>query len=178
MKRRKERKRKMMIDVFVIALTLSLITGNIKNILKYEYRGLYLFAVPFVLQLLPWKAITVPVSFFMLFLFFVWNRKLPGFKIMAVGAVLNGFTMSVNGGKMPVWEPTLRLLNLGLDFKHSTFTEFSWKTMLADYIPVYFPWGRKSVISVGDILVFIGVFIFFVLKPRFQSQPSRVPHES
>lgn len=63
----------------------------------------------------------------MLFLFFVWNRNLPGFKLMAAGAVLNGFTMSVNGGKMPVWEPTLRLLNLGLDFKHSVFTEFPGK---------------------------------------------------
>lgn len=117
----------MMVDVFIIALILSLITGNIKNILKYNYRGLYLFAVPFFLQFLPWKEITVPVSFFMLFLFFVWNRNLPGFKLMAAGAVLNGFTMSVNGGKMPVWEPTLRLLNLGLDFKHSVFTEFPGK---------------------------------------------------
>ena len=168
----------MMIDVFLIALLLSILTGNIKNVLKYNYKGLYLFAVPFVLQLLPWKEILVPLSFVMLFLFFIWNRDIPGFKPMAVGAVLNGFTMSVNGGKMPVWEPTLKLLNLDLDFKHIAFTEFSWKTLLADYIPVYLPWGRKFVISVGDILVFIGVFIFFVLKPRFQTQPSRVPHES
>lgn len=168
----------MMIDVFLIALLLSTLTGNIKNVLKYNYRGLYLFAIPFVLQLLPWKEILVPLSFVMLFLFFIWNRDIPGFKPMAVGAVLNGFTMSVNSGKMPVWEPTLRLLNLGLDFKHSVFTEFSWKTILADYIPVYLPWGRRFVISLGDILVFIGVFIFFVLKPRFQNQPSQVPHGS
>ncbi|PLV60198.1 DUF5317 family protein [Thermotoga sp. KOL6] len=167
----------MMIDVFVIALILSLLTRNIKNVLKYKYRGLYIFIFPFILQLLPWKSFTVPISFVTLLIFLALNRQLPGFKLMTIGAIMNGFTMSVNGGKMPVWEPTLKLLNLGLDFKHSSFTEFSWRTILADYIPVYLPWGRKFVISIGDIFVFVGVFIFFVLKPRFQNQPSQVPHE-
>lgn len=168
----------MIVEVFLIGLFLSLVLRNLWNVLKYEYKMLYLFPIPFLLQVLPWERILVPLSFFLLFLICYANRRLPGFNLMAIGAAMNGFAMSVNDGKMPVWQPVLEALRMDLDFKHTVFQEFSWKTLLADYIPVSFPWGRRFIISIGDILIFIGIILFFVLKPRHQSQRFQVRRES
>lgn len=75
---------------------------------------------------------------------------------------MNAFVITLNQGKMPVYEPLARWLELRPSFRHTFFPEFNVKLVLGDWIPVILPWGRKFLISPGDILIYIGTFVFFL----------------
>ena len=45
---------------------------------------------------------------FALLLYALWaNRRYPGMSLAFVGSLMNGVVILVNGGYMPVWEPSL-----------------------------------------------------------------------
>ncbi len=155
----------MILDVFVMAFVLSLILRRMDSIFKRNYRHVYIVPVAFAIQFVPFhKEIFIPVSFAMLVFFVFRNAKIPGFVFMGVGMILNGLVMTLNGGKMPVLESLVDLLGLHVGDRHITVPYITWKSFLGDWIPVILPYGRKFVISVGDILVYIGVFLFFLRK--------------
>ncbi|MCD6449671.1 MAG: DUF5317 family protein [Thermotogaceae bacterium] len=155
----------MIIDVLVIAIFLSIIFKRIKIVLSRDIKLIYLMPIPFILQILPfYKSILLPVSFLLL-LFILWkNRHLPGIKLMFIGAVLNGFVMSISGGKMPVLESIAELMKMEMDSRHYFTNWKDWRILFGDWIPAPLPYGRKFIISLGDIFIFIGIFIFFLSK--------------
>ena len=153
----------MILDVFAIALLLSLVAKSTKCVFTRDYKFLYLFPVPIVLQLFKNYYLMV-ISFALLAFLCFTNRRIPGFKAIGIGTILNGLVMSMNSGKMPAFEPFVNLLELHVSSRHVVFEKFNLTNVLGDYIPVILPWGRKFLISPGDIFIYIGVFLLFLSK--------------
>ena len=98
----------------------------------------------------------------------VWNnKKLKGMKIISLGIVFNFIVITANGGHMPVLLSSLYkaglndfvpVLKEGIYVTHALITEKTLFRFLADVIPLSFPFPDPSVVSVGDFLMFSGVF--------------------
>ncbi|MDT8860392.1 DUF5317 domain-containing protein [Alkalihalobacillus sp. MEB130] len=104
-------------------------------------------------------------------MFFLWvNRENKGFILLLIGVFLNFLVMAINGGRMPVsYEAAAfaldpyytEILKNGLYAKHAMLTESTKLGFLGDVIPLTSPYYPKSqVISIGDILMNIGIFLF------------------
>jgi MFS transporter, DHA3 family, macrolide efflux protein len=97
------------------------------------------------------------------------NRGLPGMTAAALGTIANGIAIVVNGGWMPVWQPSLRAAGLDPLVLHSNFHTlltgpvdarfFAHGGPLADVIPIPIP-VLQSVASVGDLLLGAGLAFF------------------
>ncbi|MCM3693250.1 DUF5317 domain-containing protein [Neobacillus niacini] len=102
----------------------------------------------------------------LLFLFL--NRKNPGFILIFIGVFLNFLVMGVNGGRMPVsvesaavLDPSyIEALKESLYAKHTMLTSTTHLGFLGDVIPISDPYPRTQIISIGDIIMNIGIFIF------------------
>lgn len=103
-----------------------------------------------------WSLLLVSQGLVVLFL--VRNRRLPGVWWVAAGLLLNAVVMAANRA-MPV-DPAA-IAALGVEDatlqagKHTLMTDQTWLPWLADVIPV--PWLR-SIISVGDLVLAVGLF--------------------
>lgn len=97
------------------------------------------------------------------------QRKLnPGFQLILVGLSLNLIVMVANGGRMPIlgqaanyFDPSyIQALKVGINghilLNHSTHLSF-----LGDIILLSNPYPREEIISIGDVVMNIGIFIFF-----------------
>ena len=106
------------------------------------------------------------------------NRGQPGMLAITVGAASNGLAVLLNGGWMPVWEPSLALVGLGVGDLNTSFhqplsadlgRDFLLRGgLLGDLIPVPLP-GLANVASVGDAFIGAGLgwFAFSALvRPR------------
>ena len=102
----------------------------------------------------------------LLFLFL--NRKNPGFILIIIGVFLNFLVMVVNGGRMPVsidaasvLEPQyVEALKQTLYAKHQMLTNSTNLVFLGDIIPLSKPYPRTQIISIGDVIMNIGIFVF------------------
>jgi hypothetical protein len=127
-------------------------------------------------------------SYVVLIAFCCLNRRLAGFALIAVGLGLNLLVIGVNGG-MPVTRSALvksgqtdviSYLQTQGGAKHHLATDDAL-LLLADVIPVGTPFDQ--VVSVGDILVYAGIFWFCVAtmrrgrdaKPAETSNPESEP---
>ena len=105
------------------------------------------------------------------------NRTLPGMTAAALGTAANGIAIVVNGGWMPVWQPSLAAAGFDSTAVHSNFHTlltgpvdagfFARGGPLADLIPLPLP-VLQSVVSVGDILLGAGL-AFFVFAALVRS---------
>jgi MFS transporter, DHA3 family, macrolide efflux protein len=97
------------------------------------------------------------------------NRTLPGMAAAALGTAANGVAIVVNGGWMPVWQPSLAAAGFDSDHVHSNFHTLLAAPLdngflahggpLADVIPIPLP-IIQSVVSVGDLLLGAGLAFF------------------
>ena len=120
--------------------------------------------VKFVLD---YSSYMIIFSYVVLLLAVWYNKKLKGIKIIALGIIFNFIVIVANGGHMPILLSSLYKAGLNdftLVLKESiyiTHVLISEKTLfgfLADVIPLPPPFPDPSVVSVGDILMFYGVF--------------------
>lgn len=101
-------------------------------------------------------------------LFLLMNRKNPGFILILIGVFLNFLVMVLNGGRMPVSVEAAAVLDPGyiealkesLYAKHMMLTSSSHLGFLGDVIPISAPYPRTQIISIGDIIMNIGIFFF------------------
>lgn len=103
-------------------------------------------------------------------LYMLWlNRKEKGFWWIFVGVGLNFLVMLLNGGKMPVSvdaiaviDPTYAatLTDSAIASKHALLTSSTILPFLADIIPLTLPYPRNLVISIGDVIMNFGIFIY------------------
>jgi hypothetical protein len=101
-------------------------------------------------------------------LFLYINRKNPGFLLILIGVFLNFLVMTLNGGRMPVsveaaaiLDPGyIEVLNDSLYAKHTMLTSSTYLGFLGDVIPISDPYPRTQIISIGDIIMNIGIFFF------------------
>lgn len=102
----------------------------------------------------------------LLFLFL--NCRNPGFVLIFIGVFLNFLVMVLNGGRMPVSVEAAAVLDPGyiealketLYAKHSALTSSTHLGFLGDVIPISDPYPRTQIISIGDIIMNIGIFFF------------------
>lgn len=139
--------------IFPILLAVQIVIFSLQdNFLFLQEKSGYVFIIVYILGLC-----------------FLWlNRDLKGMNLIIIGVALNFIVMLVNGGRMPVsveaavvLDPVyVQYLKEGLYAKHTALTEDSFLGFLGDIIPLTSPYPRSQVISIGDILMNIGVFIF------------------
>src|SRR6476659_3041945 len=111
----------MLIGGIALGLVLGLLAGgNLGHLASIQLRrtGLLLAAVlvRFRTEFLLGSGIAVLEPFrvplyaasFGLLLYALWaNRRYPGMSLAFVGSLMNGAAIVVNGGYMPIWEPSL-----------------------------------------------------------------------
>lgn len=106
-------------------------------------------------------------SYIVLLLAVWYNKKIKGIKIIALGIIFNFIVIVVNGGHMPVLLSSLYkaglddfalVLKEGTYVTHTLITEKTLFRFLADVIPLPPPFPDPSVVSVGDLSMFYGVF--------------------
>jgi hypothetical protein len=139
--------------IFPLLLIVELAVFSLQNDSKFlgQISG-YIYIVVYVLGLL--------------FLFM--NRKNPGFILILLGVFLNFLVMVLNGGRMPVSLDAASILPAGyldvfkgqLYAKHTALTESTKLGILGDIIPITDPYPRTQIISIGDIIMNIGAFLF------------------
>lgn len=108
------------------------------------------------------------------------NRKNEGFLLIFVGVFLNFLVMIINGGRMPVSGEAATVLNPeyvqalkdGLYAKHELMAQTTNLKFLGDIIPLSKPYPRTQIISIGDVIMNIGIFLFI------QYLMVRLPKES
>jgi len=126
------------------------------------------------------------VSFAVLFVFGVANRRVPGIALVLLGMVLNFTVIATNGG-MPVTrhalvasgqQDTLTLLVDDGGAKHHLATSDDVLLPLADVIPI--PVAHQAV-SAGDLVTYAGVIWLVVgsmrRRPRTSRRRARAPAE-
>ncbi len=103
-------------------------------------------------------------------LFGLWaNRTQPGLSLAFVGILSNDFVILVNGGHMPIWQPSLSAAGLTPDQVRTTFHTILPPDLdanfllhagpLADIIPIPLPYIR-NVASLGDLFLSAGLAFF------------------
>lgn len=102
----------------------------------------------------------VHIATYVLIAVFLWcNRRLPGVKVIALGAFLNALVITVNGGQMAASRTAERLAGLHLDggFENSAPLAHSHLLWLGDVIP--WPGPFPNVLSIGDCLIYAGTLV-------------------
>jgi hypothetical protein len=171
----------MVFDGIVISAILGLLRGgSFRSFsglrLKYGWIFPVLLAVQLIVFItqnkLAWIAAISSYLFiavYMIGLLFLWmNRNQNGFMLIWIGVLLNFIVMIANGGRMPVsldaaviLDPAFTTyLKEGLYAKHQILTDASIFGFLGDIIPISSPYPKEQVISIGDVIMNIGIFIF------------------
>lgn len=109
------------------------------------------------------------VEYLLMLAFLFRNRKKPGMLALITGTLLNGAVIGVNGGMMPVGPFATRFGRAVLERIHEAphyFLAAGGEPLLflADLIPFWsFGW---FMISIGDLLIMIGIFRLAAYLPR------------
>lgn len=167
----------MLIETLVLVLAVGYLKGGrFTNLGRLDLRGVYLIPLAFVLQLVVyWSAVRGfrlgpgwlspllhTVSYLLLLVMASFNFSQPGMKLLALGIVLNGLVIAVNGGMMPV-DPTFLPASSRLALQpgqgtHELLTGATRLSLLADKFFLSIPGLGQQLFSIGDIFIDIGSF--------------------
>jgi hypothetical protein len=171
----------MVFDGIIISVILGLLRGgSFRSFSELRLKYGWIFPVLLAVQLIvfitqnkfAWIAAISPFLFiavYLIGLLFLWlNRNQKGFMLVWIGVLLNFIVMVVNGGRMPVSLDAAAILDPafttylkeGLYAKHQILTDASIFGFLGDIIPLTHPYPREQVISIGDVIMNIGIFMF------------------
>lgn len=185
-----------MISLSVILLVLGLIAGlarggKLSNIAAANFEKSWLVFVGLAIQISAelyaffvdgslgegGRGITIlAFSYIFLIAFVILNRKLPGAWLIAAGLGLNLLVIVPNGG-MPVslraaaiagFDPSE--LNLDIAVKHDAMGPDTVFGFLGDVIPMPF---IKKVVSIGDLVLGVGVFLLIERLVRYSPKRLR-----
>lgn len=165
----------MYVDSIVIGLILSLIAGGkLMNLLEIKIDKSWLILVGFIVQfssiyIFPeYLYLAIVISNIALLAFCYFNWKQEGFKYILFGILLNVIVMVANSGRMPV-DPVSAQILAPEDFpalaagqygKHLLISASTHLNFLGDIFFLSKPYPRPIIISLGDILITIGVIKF------------------
>jgi hypothetical protein len=103
------------------------------------------------------------------------NRRIIGLPILALGATLNCAAIAANHGIMPASARAMRLAGLApaAHFANSAPLAHPHLLALGDVIPVPGPWPLGNVMSIGDILIVVGLLVVLhhACRPARTHQP-------
>jgi hypothetical protein len=171
----------MVFDGIILSLIVGFLRkGNLKALSQLKLKWGWVFPLLLVVQVVIFSfqndiqmigqasGYLYMVVYILGLIFLYMNRKQKGFILILIGVFLNFLVMSVNGGRMPVsleagavLDPGyLEVLKEELYAKHTVLTESTRLGFLGDIIPLTDPYPRTQIISIGDIVMNIGIFLF------------------
>ncbi|MDO9573765.1 MAG: DUF5317 domain-containing protein [Candidatus Contubernalis sp.] len=164
----------MMLEGVILALLLGWFRGGkLRNLLSLNPKGLNLILMAMVMR---YAAILLSrsmdffffygpsvqvVAYGVLFLGIWQSWEYIEFKIIGLGSFANFLAIAANGGKMPVSSSALTsagltLTETGTHILMNEGTKFAW---LSDVIPLPHPYPFTMVISLGDLVILLGVML-------------------
>ncbi|EMT45974.1 DUF5317 domain-containing protein [Anoxybacillus flavithermus] len=191
----------MVYDGIILGILIGLFRGgNFKGIATLKLKGGWIFPILLLVQWIFFLlqdriAILANISnitfiiVYIVGLTFIWlNRHYPGMKTIFAGVLLNFVVIALNGGRMPVsleatqavlGQEYVELLKTGLYGKHTAITADTIFPFLGDIIPLAPPYPRAKVISIGDVVMNIGVFLFiqYLMMKEKQTDSLQPTHE-
>lgn len=184
--------------LYLILIILSIIIGllrggELEKLYHISIKGTYLFVAALLLRGIIWffgkidfqlfyeySPFIIIISYVLLIIASFQNINFSGFRYITLGVLMNSFVIFVNGGKMPVLITQQVsekisgkvLFGQGQNIIYSLADNETLFAFLGDVLtlPKIFP--GSSIISVGDIMIFIGIFILIqktMLKEEFFS---------
>jgi len=184
--------------LYLILIILSVIIGllrggELEKLYHISIKGTYFFAVALLLRGIIWffgkmdfypfyeySPFIIIISYILLIISSFQNINFSGFRYITLGVLMNSFVIFVNGGKMPVLVTQQFgenisgkvLFGQGQNIIYSLTDKETLFTFLGDVLtlPKLFP--GNSIISVGDVMIYIGIFILIqkvMLKEEFLS---------
>lgn len=168
----------MFFEVIISAVIIGyLLKGRLKNIDILGVKAIYLVLIGFLIKfiivmsiqhgLITRGALTFilySIQYSLLLIFVIINRKNKYILIMGIGFLLNALPIFINGGAMPVSASVA--LSVGLtkpiwtEGLYRAIDDTTKLNFLGDIIPYNI--GRAYVISIGDIILAAGLFLFIV----------------
>lgn len=126
----------------------------------------------------------LPVTYGLIVVWLYRNWSVPGLQVAAIGVTLNTIAVLLHGGKMPVFEGALIAAGLTAadlvgDPFHVILTATSTAEfvrqggMFGDVVPIPIP-VLRDVISVGDVLLWLGIVWAIAAAMTRREAPSRV----
>jgi hypothetical protein len=154
--------------------------GSLKGLASMRLKGGWLFPILLVIEICvfllqnKFSVISFLSNYIFLAVYIIGliflgiNRHNQGFLLIFIGVLLNFIVMALNGGRMPVsveaaqflGREYIELLQTGLYAKHTAINESTLLPFLGDIIPLSEPYPRDQVISIGDVVMNVGAFIF------------------
>jgi hypothetical protein len=160
----------MIVPGIIISIIVGLLRGgNIERLGELGLRALPLVWLAFALRLsvglldrrgFAYAAWVLVTAYLLFFVAVGLNLSAPGMKCFGLGSFLNFLVIALNGGTMPVSPRAMMMAGITdpPTGTHSLLTAQTRLGFLGDIIPAWTPFPQ--VISVGDILIIIGIFMF------------------
>jgi hypothetical protein len=162
-------------------LSVPLTGGRLSRLADVRLRGTWIPIVALALQVVivtiapggnpaVHKAVHIG-TYVLIGVFLLANRRLPGIKVIGLGAFLNGLVIVLNGGVMPASLTAQRLAGLHIQagFQNSAALAHPVLSWLGDIIP--WPGPLPNVLSAGDCIIYIGTL---VLVHRICARSARI----
>jgi len=181
------------VESVIIGIVVGLVQkGRISNIGITGIRGWYIVLIAFFLGISPMFSINSPffgdfgiyiniISLLMVFGVLIWNFDKKGFWIIIIGAGLNIVTILLNHFHMPIYMEGLRIAGMGdmiMGIESGEIINYvsmesidTWSRFLGKLIIVPKPYPLPKLLSVGDLLMSLGIILYLksemVKKYRF-----------
>ncbi len=172
------------IYIIIISILIGLLRkGKLDNLTQISFKRIELLILACLIQgvlvffgtrkvkfILDYSSYAMIFSYIVLIMTVWYNKQLKGIKIITLGIIFNFIVIIANGGHMPVLLSSLYraglndfalILKEGNYVTHTLITEKTLCAFLADVFPLPSPFPDPSVVSVGDFLMFFGVFNLF-----------------
>jgi hypothetical protein len=171
------------VDVFVISILVGwLRRGSIKGFLNLRIKGIWVIVLSFILQFVVYSQAQrgnrwfvnygewlIILAYVILIYGLIININIYSFKLILSGVILNFVVIALNGGRMPVSHNALvktgiidelrPLFEKGWYGRYIPMTESTHLKFLGDILFIPRPYIRPSIFSIGDVLLFIGIFL-------------------
>lgn len=162
----------MIVEAVLVSIIIGYIRkGRLSNFEHVEIRYWYLIIISQILQIIVIRLngsvfhINEDVFYFGHILSYVIlliplfaNARLLAMLLLGVGTLLNFIPIAFNKGKMPVYLP--EGVNASFDMGHILSDSTTKAYYLSDIIPILKPYPLPKIISVGDVFLLIGAFLF------------------
>ena len=187
----------MVIEILGLSLLVGKLRGGkIRNLGKLNIKGWYMFIIGFIIEITSILIVATTYgklakfiieNFFIIHIFvyvlaiagLMLNIKEKGIWLALIGTFLNLIPILINGGKMPVsvegltnsyLYTQLDLLKSDRILTHVLANEYTRGYYLSDIIPISEPYPFPKVISIGDVLIGISIFLLIqsYMKRRYR----------
>jgi hypothetical protein len=186
----------MLIGGILLGLIAGLLAGgSILNLASVRLRWVGVLFIAVIVRFLTEAYLDVPAVnairlalfgiAFGLLLFGLWvNRSHPGLSLAFIGILLNTIAIVVNGGYMPIWEPSLVAAGFDPTVVYSPFHKileapavtaefFLSAGPIGDILPIPIPY-IQNVASIGDLFLSAGLgFFLFASVLRSPAEAER-----